>query len=228
MILSKGAGVVHLLDGEPELGPWRVVPLADLVAHLHEATQHITNRPVVVALDGRSSSGKTSLSGRLAAHIPGAAVVHTDDVAWSESAFNWAELLAAGVLEPVRRGEAVAFRPPAWEERGREGSIDVPRGIALLLVEGVGSGRRSLTPLVDAVVYVQTDAEVTRARDDVRLAAGEINPENYASWMAEEYPFVAAERAWERAVAIVNGSPVPPPDADDEVVLGVPLSGQNN
>jgi hypothetical protein len=66
---------------------------------------------------------------------------------------------------------------------------------------------------------------VTRGRDNIRVAAGEISPENYASWMAEEYPFVAAERAWERAVAIVNGSPVPPPDADDEVVLGVPLPG---
>jgi hypothetical protein len=214
---------VRLLDGEPELGPWRVVPLAQLVAVLHEATQHVTGRPAVVAVDGRSSSGKTSLTGRLAAHIPGAAVVHTDDVAWFESAFNWAGLLTAGVLEPVRRGEAVAFRPPAWDERSRVGSIEVPPSIALLLVEGVGSGRRSLRPLLDAVVYVQSDAEVTRARDEVRVAAGEINPENYASWMAEEHPFVAAERAWERAVAIVNGSPVLPHDADEEVVLGIPL-----
>jgi hypothetical protein len=134
-------------------------PLAELVAVLHEATRHVTGRPAVVAVDGRSSSGKTSLTGRLAERISGAAVVHTDDVAWFESACNWAGLLTAGVLEPVRHGKAVAFRPPAWDERRREGSIEVPPGIALLLVEGVGSGRRSLTALVDAVVYVQSDAE---------------------------------------------------------------------
>jgi hypothetical protein len=131
-------------------------------------------------------------------------------------------LLISGVLAPVRRGEAVAFRPPAWDARSREGAIEVPAGIALLLVEGVGSGRRSLTPLLDAVVYVQSDAEVTRARDTARVAAGEIDPDSYASWMTEEDPFVVAERAWERAIAIVNSSPALPHDADDEIVLGVP------
>jgi hypothetical protein len=40
--------------------------------------------------------------------------------------------------------------------------------------------------------------------------------------MTEEDPFVIAERAWECAIAIVNGSPVLPHDAD-EVVLGVPV-----
>ena len=96
----------------------------------------------------------------------------------------------------------------------------MPAGIRLLLIEGVGSGRRALTPLLDAVVYVQCDTEVARRRDVARLDAGEISPEGYAAWMAEEDSFVIAERTWERAVAIVNGSPTLPHDPDDDVVLG--------
>ena len=173
-------------------------------------------------MDGRSSSGKTSLIRRLASRISGAATVHTDDVAWFESAFDWTELLVAGVLGPVRRGDAVHFRPPAWDERNRAGAIEVPAGIELLLVEGVGSGRRALAPHLDALIYVQSDADVTRERDDARISAGEITPEDYARWMAEEHPFMAAERPWERAIAIVRGSPEVPHEADDEVVLGGP------
>jgi hypothetical protein len=230
MIVAGGrargeGGGVRLLDGEPELGPWRVASLDELVAVLREATRQVTRRPAVVAVDGHSSSGKTSLTRRLAPQISGAAIVHTDDVAWFESAFDWAGLLTEGVLEPVRRGEPVHFRPPAWEARGREGAIEVPAGIRLLLIEGVGSGRRALTPLLDAVIYVQCDAEVGRRRDAARVDAGEISTESYAAWMAEEDPFVIAERTWERAVAIVNGSPTLPHDADDDVVLGqTPIS----
>ena len=49
---------------------------------------------------------------------PGAVVVHTDDVAWWHAAFDWVDLLVEGVLAPARRGAAVAYRPPKWDERG--------------------------------------------------------------------------------------------------------------
>jgi hypothetical protein len=45
----------------------------------------------------------------------------------------------------------------------------------------------------------------------VRVQAGEISPDGYASWMAEERPFLAADRPWERAHLVVadaiGGSP---------------------
>jgi hypothetical protein len=52
------------------------------------------------------------------------------------------ELMSTGVLGPLCRGEAVNFRPPAWEERSRPGAVQVPGGCSLVLVEGVGAGRR--------------------------------------------------------------------------------------
>ena len=176
-------------------------------------------RPPVLAVDGRSSGGKTTLAGRLAAAVPGAVVVHTDDVAWWHAAFDWVDLLVDGVLAPVRRGVAVSYRPPKWDERGRPGAIEVPGGASLVVIEGVGAGRRELIDLVDGVVWVQTDPEEAARRDTVRVAAGEITPSGYAAWMAEEAPFVAAQRAWDRAFVTVCGSPTLPHDPRTEVVV---------
>jgi hypothetical protein len=39
------------------------------------------HRPVVLAVDGRSSSGKTTLAARLRDAVAGSAVVHTDGIA---------------------------------------------------------------------------------------------------------------------------------------------------
>lgn len=93
----------------------------------------------MVAIDGRSSSGKTTLAHRMAGATQRAAVVHTDDVAWSR--FDWAELLLDEIIEPFQAGQQVMFRPPAWKERGREAAINVAPESSVLIVEGVGCSR---------------------------------------------------------------------------------------
>jgi hypothetical protein len=198
---------VNLPPEEPPADPWRVEPVAAVAALLARRAGSAAGRPAILAIDGRSSSGKTSLSRRLAAAVPGAGVVHTDDIAWWHAAFDWADLLAAGVLEPVRSGRAVAYRPPAWDARDRPGAVRVPAGLELLIVEGVGSSRRALAHLLDAGVWVQSDLAELERRDAVRVQAGEISPEDDASWMAEEGPFLAADRPWERAGLVVAGTP---------------------
>jgi hypothetical protein len=93
-----------------------------------------------------------------------------------------------GFLEPRHRGTAVAFTPPAWTECGRPGAIVVPSSAPLVVIEGVGGGRRELADLVDAVIWVQAD-EATAALVD--------------EWQREERPFLAAQRPWERPDHVV-------------------------
>lgn len=162
-------------------------------------------RPAVLAVDGRSASGKSTLAGRLAAGIPGAVVVHTDDIAWWHAVLDWVDLLVDGVLAPVHRGEAVSYRPPKWTERGRPGAVEVPAGVRLVIVEGVGAGRRELAGWLDGIVWVGTDPAVSARRDAARIAAGETDRATFEAWMAEEVPFVADQRTWERAFAVVDG-----------------------
>ena len=213
---------MNLPPGEPPAGPWRPEPVASVAARLAAPAGPPGGRPAVVAVDGRSSSGKTSLSRRLAEAVEGAAVVHTDDVAWWHAAFDWAGLLAEGVLEPVRAGRAVAYRPPGWVSRDRPGAVTVPAGITLLVVEGVGSSRRALAHLLDASVWVQSDLEELDRRNAARVQAGEISPGDFDSWMAEEVAFLAADRPWERADLVVTGTPSLPHDARTELVVADP------
>jgi hypothetical protein len=225
---------LQLAPEEPEAGPWRTEPLTVLVQVL---TQRVpgriaSGRPVIVAIDGRSDSGKTSLAARLGAAVPGSAVIHTDDIAWAHSRFGWADLLIDGILVPVHRGEEVSYRPPRWVEHGREGSINVIAGCPLLIIEGDGAGRREVAPLIDALIWVQSDeteAERRRlARDRNPNALDLANkpmggaPLDHAGWMAEEIPFNAAQRTWERADVIVCGTPQIPYDPSTEIVVAPP------
>ena len=146
-------------------------------------------------------------------------MVHTDDIAWWHSMFDWSALMVDGVLEPVRRGEAVNFRPPAWDARGRPGAVTVPADISVLFVEGVGAGRRETAHLVDAVIWVQSDRDVRDRREEVRIAAGESDADLLERWMSEEVPFVADQRPWERAFIVVSGTPDEPHDPETQAVV---------
>src|SRR5712692_5998926 len=191
---------------EPSAGRWRVERIADVVNAFAERARTGAGRPLVLAIDGRSSSGKSTLAGRVADIVSATAVVHTDDIAWSHSRFGWADL-ALRVLELVHAGAAVSFRPPAWDERGRAGAIVVPGGTQLLILEGVGSSREELAHLLDARLWVQAD----------RVAAGETTRADVQGWMAEELPFIAARRPWEHADLIVAGTPTLPHDPRTEI-----------
>jgi hypothetical protein len=211
---------VRLYPEEPAADRWTLKPLVDVAATLASAGR--SGRSVLVAIDGRSSSGKTTLAAGIRDAVDGAVVVHTDDIAWRHSVFGWDELLASGVLSPARRGEAVAYRPPAWDIHGRPGAIELPAAARLLIVEGVGAGRRELAPYFDAIIWVQSDLDQTLARDRKRVAAGEINPDAYADWMAQERPFQADQETWVRALLIVCGS-ASPEQPHDHVMVAAPL-----
>jgi len=213
---------LRLHDGEPEAGPWRVEPLTDLVARLLPSTPPPPRWARVVAVDGRSASGKTTLALRIAGTSSDAVVVHTDDIAWYEAIMDWAHLLAGGILEPIHRGEAVSYRPPKWDERGRSGAIEVPASCDLVVVEGVGSGRAELAPLYDAVFWVQADARAARARG-LERDAEHGRPDEVAAfwdhWEGEEAPHFAQDRPWTRAAAVLAGTPSLPHDPATDVVV---------
>jgi hypothetical protein len=165
---------VHLPDGEPRFGPWRVRRIDDVLRDVLPAAPGATHgRPLLLAVDGRSGSGKTTVAERIAGRVPGAVVVHTDDVAWHHAMFDWADLMREGVLAPLHRGEAVAFRPPPWDVRQRPGAVTVPARCTLVVVDGVGIGRRSLAEWFDALIWVQADRTVAWARGLARDGGAE-------------------------------------------------------
>jgi hypothetical protein len=158
-------------EGEPAAGPWRLVSWDELARVPLDAAGRHADRPAVLGVGGRSSSGKTTLAARLAGVVAGAVVVHTDNIAWRQAVLDWDQLLRGGVLEPARPGQPVSYRPPKWDEHGRAGAVVVPAGSRALIVQGVGATRQALAPLLDATVWVQADASALGQRNQARVRA---------------------------------------------------------
>jgi hypothetical protein len=222
--------MIALLETESPEGTWAVRDVRLVVRRLLDTAGDVGLRPVVVAVDGRSGGGKSYLAGRIAALVPGTVVVHTDDVAWEESFFGWDQLLADNVLVPLRSGEAVSYRPPAWDRLDRPGSIDVPAGTSIVVLEGVGASRASLAGLVDATVWVSSDEVERRRRGverDVELGRTQAEAEDFWElWQSEEVPFLEADRPWDRATVVTCGTPdltgLAPSDEDVVVLTARP------
>jgi hypothetical protein len=196
---------------------WRVVPFAEMVDRVAAAGPD--RRPALVAVNGHSSSGKTTLSRRLGDAVADAAVLHTDDLAWHHGVFSWDELLRDGVLPVVRDRKPLDYRPPQWQARGRTDSITLPGELAVLFVEGVGASQSSLRAEYDLVIWVESEEPTRFARDRVRLAAGEMSEDDFTSWMAEEYGYTTRERPWEHADLLVYGGESIAYDRETEVVV---------
>ena len=184
------------------------------------------DRPIVVAIDGGGGAGKSTLARKLTSSLDSSAVVHADDLAWNEPLFEWGHLLRA-LLLTAHAGDGVDLAPPAWATHGRTGTITVPAGLRLLVVEGTGAGQRAVADLTDVVIWVQADGELAERRALLRDVEQGDSPDAAAAkafwdeWMAVETPFFSDDRPWDRAWTFAAG--IPDIDlTDDEVAVGEP------
>ncbi len=199
---------------EPLAQGWRPIPVGELAERLM-AARRTQAAPCLVAVDGRSAGGKSTLAALLAASVPRSAVLHTDDLAWNEPLFAWAHLLDA-LLRSARTGEPVRFQPPAWPRHGRSGAIELPSGLDLIVVEGVGANDRAVAGQYDTAVWVQSDGATARHRGIERDVASGENGDRAQSiafwdeWDRAERVHLADQRPWERSDVIVLGTPSEP------------------
>ena len=201
---------IELQPEEPAVLQWQVSATDDLVAHLLSLVGTPQGRPAIIAVDGRGGSGKTTLTTALAAAVPGAQAFHLDDLIWNEPLYDWDQLYV-DTLTQLRRVGSLNLVPDKWREHGREGSIRIPAGSPLVLVEGTGAGLAAVRSLIDAHVWVQTGDDVAERRGIKRDIAEGVNGDAEESvrfwhwWMAGERLFFAKDRPWRRADVIVSG-----------------------
>ena len=206
----KGDQSVELQPEEPAVTQWQVSGTDELVAHLLSLVGAPEGRPAIIAVDGRGGSGKTTLTTALTAAVPGAQAFHLDDLIWNEPLYDWDQLYV-DTLTRLHEAGCLDLVPDKWREHGREGSIRVPAGSPLVVVEGTGAGLRAVSNLIDAHVWVQTGDDVAERRGIKRDIAEGVNGDAEESvrfwhwWMAGERLFFAKDRPWQRADVIVSG-----------------------
>ncbi|MFE5582781.1 uridine kinase [Kitasatospora sp. NPDC056531] len=178
-----------------------VDPLTSLAAELRALPPSCG--PVrLVAVDGHAGSGKTTFAGRLAAALDGAPVVHLDDLATHTEFFEWTGRLREQVLEPLAAGRDAAYRVYDWTLRRFATTAAVPAA-PVVLVEGVGAGRREVRPRLARVVWMELDAVAARRRGEER--DGPELAEFWAGWARAEAAHFAADPSRPYAATRVDG-----------------------
>jgi uridine kinase len=159
-------------------------------------------RTRVLAIDGRSGAGKTSLAALLGREL-GAPVVSLEDLygGW-DGLENGIGLLVREVLEPLSAGRTA--RVPRYDWIARQWAETVPLDPPeLLIVEGVGAGARRAAAFESLLVWLEAPPSVRKKRALER--DGEVFAPYWEQWAAQEDAMLARERTPERADVVIDG-----------------------
>jgi uridine kinase len=152
------------------------LPPEDLLRAITDRGRALRGRPVVVAVDGHSAVGKSTMARSLSVKL-GAAVVPCDDFYRDEPEevrlaydaaegvrryFDWERMATEAVL-PLRTNMVATYRPFDWQAGRGLGNEVTIEPAPILILEGVYSARPELRSHLDLAVLVQAPA-ATRLR----------------------------------------------------------------
>jgi uridine kinase len=169
---------------------------------------------VLVAIDGRAGSGKTTLAEQVAAADPDIRILHADELqrpqaegewdAWTpqESSTNFVNEVALNeVLSALAAGQAAEYRPYNWSAHELCPVNTVTPG-GVIVVEGAYTLRPSLRRYYTLKFWVECADEVRAARLRARTAP---SPGWLDAWLAGEDFYVAHARPEAAADLVIWG-----------------------
>ncbi|WP_433794468.1 dephospho-CoA kinase [Actinoplanes sp. CA-252034] len=187
--------------------PWPAGALTEVLTWARDRLAPPNGRRVL-AVEGRSGAGKTTLARAVAGRL-GAPLIHMDDLyAGWDGLREGVEELRSRVLEPLAEGRPAGWRRFDWAAGAYAEEHPVPDA-DWLVVEGVGSGGRVLRPYLCGVVWVDAPTAVRKRRALAR--DGETYAPHWARWARQEDAFYAADQVRETADLIVENPGGPPP-----------------
>jgi uridine kinase len=160
-------------------------------------------RTRVLAVDGRSGVGKTSLAAGLRAAL-GAPVVSLEELygGW-DGLERGIDLLVAAVLEPLSAGRAARVPRYDWIAAAWDTPwVLEPPG--LLIVEGVGAGARRAAAYASVLVWMEAPESVRKKRALDR--DGETFAPHWDMWAAQEDAMLAREHTPDRADFLIHAA----------------------
>ncbi|MFJ3846809.1 uridine kinase [Streptomyces albidoflavus] len=185
--------------GEP--GPYALFDVAAYAARVRAGAE-TRGGHFLLGVDGPGASGKSTLAGQLARHLPQAHIVHVDDF-YLPSADRTRSGAPVGpgfdlrrlreqVLAPAARGEPVAYERYDWGSDRLGERVEVPAGTPLI-VEGVYSTHLAARPHYHHRLFCRA-ARALRLRRGLERDGAAAEPLWTGEWMPAEDDYVAAER----------------------------------
>jgi uridine kinase len=174
-------------------------------------------RPVLlVAIDGHSAAGKSTLARTLQGALPQVTIMHTDDfyrpmpdadrarldaASGYQHYYDW-QRLEQDVLQPLAQGTRSRYRRYDWHQNALDGWTEVrPDGI--VIVEGCYAARPEVRDYYHAIIVVETPVPLRAQRQRDRADA---SPAWIARWEAAEQYYLQRAAPQTYATFIVGGA----------------------
>jgi len=177
-------------------------------------------RTRVLAMDGRSGAGKTTLAAALVAAAPGSDVVHLDAIypGWDGLA-DTPGLLVQHLLEPLSAGRPAGYQRWDWSA-GLPGEWHpLDPAPSLLLLEGIGCGAWACTPYLAGLLWLDAPSDVRRDRALAR--DGDTYAPHWLRWADQERSYLDAEQPRRRADLVLGTAPRSAPTTSTLTSTGV-------
>lgn len=181
-------------------------------SNFQELAAKITAKPCaypvrLIAVDGGAGAGKTTFAGHLSEVLGGVPVIPMDDfIAWDDLTEFWPRM-EEQVLGPLFKGQAFRYQKRDWVNdvggRGLNEWRDVPFSKTILF-EGVGAARRAVASRLSYSIWIEAPWETRLKRGIER--DGEPVRDIWLGWRDGEKRFIEAEKAFQRADLIVDGT----------------------
>lgn len=166
-------------------------------------------RTRIIAIDGPSGAGKTSLSLTLADELSRKGLTRPQVVSMDDLYPGWSglsagvELAAESVLEPLSRGVDGRFKRWDWSRNQRGDQVLVPAKDWLIL-EGVGSGARKCRPYLAGLIWLEAE-EPIRYRRTVQRDGDETRA-HWGQWARQEDALFRLDETRGNADVIIDTS----------------------
>lgn len=155
----------------------------------------------VVAVDGRSGAGKTTLAVAVAERL-GAPTLHMDELypGWDGLAESVA-IVTTHVLEPLAQGRPAAYHRWDWERATWGERVSLPVR-DLLVVEGAGCSVGSAGRYAAVRVFMDADPTLRRARGITR--DGVAYAPHWEGWASQEAALFARDGTRQRSDLVID------------------------
>ncbi|WP_299167320.1 aminodeoxychorismate synthase component I [uncultured Arthrobacter sp.] len=162
--------------------------------------------PLIIAVDGRSGAGKTTLAVELAALLREhhtVSLFHLEDIypGW-EGLADGMERYVRTVLTPLASGRPAQWTAWDWTAND-DGDTRLTQPADIVVVEGVGAACAAARKLLDVVVWIEADDNLRRTSALTR--DGDTYAPFWQRWSDQEERWLAADSPVPHADLLVQG-----------------------